>query len=524
MTIITEKTTFRLIVASLILGTAYRLWPVVTGTPALAQFFMTEDGYLMLTIARNMAIGLGMSVSDGTTASNGVQPLATFLFSIPYVLTNGDKVLGLAGVHLIALAISIGGLFAVRALARDLLRRQNDNPLWPWFVAALWFLGPLLLFHTMNGLETGLYTAMIALTLVLFGGVLAKGPRATLTDRMILGAACGVTFLARNDGAFLVTAIFLVWGLHNLIVPRDRFVKVVADLVPPGILSLIIAAPWLINNYVNFGSIVPVSGTAQALSGGFAKHVDLLPAILFENTFPMLPVPAEIQFTPVFQVIAILLVLSVISVFMVQTWKRGGPARYVSITFLIFATILSLYYGFFFGAGWFLSRYLAPLAPFTIIAAVSVLLTVAGRIAPERCALISRIAGLAGLALCVGLLGRALIPGVRDQGHFQVVDWVTENIPAETWVGAVQTGTLGYWHDRTINLDGKVNPAALQAILTDGHILNYVLESPIEVLADWRGITTWMENENQGAEAFSDSFEVIVHDPALNLGVLGRIK
>lgn len=524
MTILTEKTTFRLIVASLVLGTAYRLWPIVVGMPALAQFFMTEDGYLMLTIARNMAIGLGMSVSDGTIASNGVQPLATFLFSVPYLLTNGDKVLGLTGVHLIAAAISVGGLFAVRALARDLLRRQDDNPIWPWFVAALWFLGPLLLFHTMNGLETGLYTAMIALTLVLFGNVLAKGSSATFADRMILGAACGVTFLARNDGAFLVTAIFLVWGLHNLIVTRDRFVKVIADLLPPGILSLIIAAPWLINNYVNFGSIVPVSGTAQALSGGFAKHVDLLPAILFENTFPMLPVPAETQITPLFQVIAISLVLPIVSVFVVQTWKRGGPARYVTVAFLVFATTLSVYYGFFFGAGWFLSRYLAPIAPFTTIAAVSVLLSVVGRIAPVRHTEISRFLGLGALVLCVCLLGRYLMPEVRDQGHFQVVDWVTENVPAETWVGAAQTGTVGYWHDRTINLDGKVNPTALQAILTDGHILNYVLESPIEVLADWHGIVTWIDIANQRATTFSDSFEIIVHDPALNLGVLERIK
>ncbi len=524
MTILTEKTTFRLIVASLILGTAYRLWPVVAGTPALAQFFMTEDGYLMLTIARNMAIGLGMSVSDGTTASNGVQPLATFLFSVPYLLTNGDKVLGLTGVHLIAAAISVGGLFAVRSLARDLLRGQDDNPLWPWFVAALWFLGPLLLFHTMNGLETGLYTAMIALTLVLFGEVLAKGPGATFADRMILGAACGVTFLARNDGAFLVTAIFLVWGLHNLIVQRDRFVKVVADLLPPGVLSLIIAAPWLINNYVNFGSIVPVSGTAQALSGGFAKNVDLLPAILFENTFPMFPIPAVLQSIPAFQVIALLLVLLIVAVFVIQTWKRGGPARYVTVAFLIFATVLSIYYGLYFGAGWFLSRYLSPLAPFTITAVVSVFLTVVGGKAPEQRTSISSFVCLAALVLCIGLLGRALVPGVRDQGHFQVVDWVTTNVPAETWVGAVQTGTLGYWHDRTINLDGKVNPAALQAILTEGHILDYVLESPIEVLADWQGLLTWMAPGYLGVTAFSENFEVVVHDPVLNLGVLERVK
>ncbi len=517
MSFLTEKTTFRLIVAALVLGTVYRLWPVVAGTPALAQFFMTEDGYLMLTIARNMAIGLGMSVSDGTIASNGVQPLATVLFSVPYLLTGGDKVLGLAGVHLIAVAISLGGLFAVRALARDLLRGQDDTPLWPWFVAALWFLGPLLLFHTMNGLETGLYTAMIAVTLVIFGQVLAKGQGATFADRMILGAACGVTFLARNDGAFLVTAIFVVWGLRNLIVQRDGILKVVADLTPPGVLSLIVAAPWLINNYVNFGSIVPVSGTAQALSGGFAKNADLLPAMLFENTFPMLPVPAALQVMPAFQFAAVLLVLGLVGVFVVQAWRRGGPTRYVVVAFLLFSLIMCVYYGLYFGAGWFLSRYLAPLAPLTITAAVSVAIGLLRRI-PQA----ATILGLASLVVCLVLLGRAATFSVRPQGHFQVVDWVSTNVPAETWVGAVQTGTVGYWHDRTINLDGKVNPEALEAILTEGHVLNYVLESPIEVLADWYGLLTWMEIGEREETGFPQAFTTVVGDPDVNLGVLVR--
>lgn len=522
MVFLTEKFTFRLIVAALILGAIYRLWPVVAGTPALAQFFITEDGYLMLTVARNMAIGLGMSVSDGTIASNGVQPLATFLFSGSYLLTGGDKILGLAGVHLIAAAIAIGGLFAVRALARDLLQGQDDSPLWPWLVAALWFLGPLLLFHSMNGLETGLYTAMIALTLVLFGRLLSKESDATFTDRMILGVACGVTFLARNDGVFLVMAIFVLWGLHHLIVRQESLGKVLADLTLPGILVLLIAAPWLINNYVNFGSIVPVSGTAQALSGGFGKNTDLLPAMLFENTFPMLPVPHGLQVVPAFQIAAVIMVLAIIGVFVIGVWRRPGSARYVVTAYLLFSIIMCLYYGFFFGAGWFLSRYLAPLAPIMIIAMVSATLALAGRVAIKRRVATANLIGVISIALCLALLARSLVPGVRDQGHFQVVDWVTDNVPEQTWVGAVQTGTVGYWHNRTINLDGKVNPAALQAILKEGHVLNYVLESPIVVLADWYGLLTWIDIGQREGTDFAESFTTVVGDSAANLAVLKR--
>lgn len=513
---------FVILIAALVFATLYRLYPLVTGLPDLAQAFMTEDGYLMLTIARNMAIGLGMSVSDGRIDSNGVQPLATFLFSVPYLLGGGDKVGGLWGVQLISAAIAVAALFSVRALARVFLAAQDPSPAWPWLVALLWFTGPLLLLHTMNGLETGLYTLMVTLTLVLFARLLAMGRAAGAADRILLGAACGVTFLARNDAVFLIAAIGLVFVLHALMVRRQSVGAVLADLVAPGLVVLAIAAPWLINNYVNFGSIVPVSGTAQSLSGGFARNADLLPAILFEHAFPMLPVPQGLETRPAVRIVLGLAVAAIVVAFAVQVWRRGGPARYVLAAYLIFAGLMCLYYGFYFGAGWFLSRYLSPLAPLLITAAVSVTLSLLRRAVPARAGAAMSVLGTLGLVLCVALLGRYLVPGVRDQGHFQVVDWVERNVADETWIGAVQTGTLGYWHDRTINLDGKVNPAALQAILTEGHVLNYVVDSPIVYLADWEGIASWVSTETPGNGAFGDAFDVVVHDVPANLAVLKR--
>jgi hypothetical protein len=94
-------------------------------------------------------------------------------------------------------------------------------------------------------------------------------------------------------------------------------------------------------------------------------------------------------------------------------------------------------------------------------------------------------------------------------------------VPDEDWVSAVQTGTLGFWHDRTINLDGKVNPQALQALLTEGHFYTYVVSNPqIRWLADWYGMAAFDTEERAG---FGDLFEVVVADEARNLAVLRRI-
>ena len=523
MSVLTQKIVFRLIVLSFVLAALYRFYPLVLGPSVFREAFMTEDGYLMLTIARNMAIGLGMSVSEGTIASNGVQPLATFIFTVPYLIFDGDKVLGVAGVQVISAVIAIIGIFTVHAFMRMALSPQKLGPLWPWLLTAIWFASPILLMHTMNGLETGLYSVMLTLTLVVFAKVLVRPDVDSLRWPLLLGLVCGVTFLARNDAVFLLFAIFGVWFFYELLALRRGVAGALRVIIPSGILIIVISAPWMIHNYIYFGSIVPVSGTAQALSGGLGRNADLLPAILFEYALPMLPVPASLQTVFAVQVGALATVIVVVTVFMVQTWRRRGTVRYVLLAYLIYAVVMSVYYGLYFGAGWFLSRYLSPLAPFLMLATFSVLFSVFKVLMKERHTYAMHWLGVLGLILCFALLGRFLIPGVKDQGHFQVVNWVTENVSETTWVGAVQTGTVGYWHDRTINLDGKVNPDALNALLTEGHFLNYVVDSPITYLADWEGIQSWVTDEMRDNNArFVEVFALLVHEPENNLAVLKR--
>ena len=514
-----EKILSRLIVLLVLAATVYRLFPIVLGQPWLSEFFITEDGYLMLTIARNMAIGLGMTVSEGTIPTNGVQPMATFLFAVPYWLTGGDKVTSLIGVIAISAVIALAAFFAVRALARDMLRDQDDNPLWPWLAAALWFTGPLLLLHTMNGLETGLYTLMAVLTFLRFHAVLEKGSSAVPMDRLVLGFLCGLTFLSRNDGAFLVTALFFVWMLHGLFVTRAGVLGVAMQMIPPGILSLVVAAPWLINNKINFGSFVPISGSAQAFGSEFGQNAALVPVKLFEYIFPMLPIPASVETWPSVIAVTAVVVAVILAVFLLGVFLRGGPVSFVVAAYVIYGLMLCGYYGLFFGAPHFMSRYLAPLAPLMIVAAVSVLVTLTRIFEARRGAAVMAGAGVLGLALSAALLVRLLLPGVHVHEHFQVVRYVQQNVPEEAWVGAPQTGTLGYWHDRTINLDGKVNPDALNTLLTEGHILNYVVASEITYLADWVGLAGWMQRPEAN---FAQLFELVVEDPAANLAVLRR--
>jgi hypothetical protein len=506
-------------VAVLAFALLYRLWPLVGDAEALRRFFITEDGYLLLTVARNIAIGNGLSVSAGEIATNGVQPLATFLFAIPYWITEGDKTASLVGVVAISAAVAAAGAWAVRRFAAAALRPQDPSPLWPLLVAALWFAGPLLLLHTMNGLETGLYTLAVLAALGLFARLVSTRARFSWSDRIALGVVLGLTFLARVDAVFLIAAILLVLFARRL-AERDLRAALL-DTVPPGLVSILTAAPWLIYNLALFGSVIPISGQAQSLSAGFGSNAGRAPAELFETMFPMLPVPGALE-----EVLPLNLALGAVAVlilglFLVRAARRRDPFRLAIFAYALHATLLVGYYALFFGAPHFLSRYFAPLAPLLIVAAVSVGLDLAARLAPARGRALAAAGGAGALALSALLLLRLLLPGVHVQGHFQVVEWVERNVPEAAWVGAVQTGTLGYWHDRTINLDGKVNPEALRARIEQGHVLDYVTRSRIDYLADWPGIAGWVE-QPAAAGGFAKAFEVVALAPERNLAALRR--
>ena len=57
-----------------------RVAPIVEGGDRLQRQCVSEDGYLMVTIARNLELGVGFSVSNGTIETNGVQPVVARVY------------------------------------------------------------------------------------------------------------------------------------------------------------------------------------------------------------------------------------------------------------------------------------------------------------------------------------------------------------------------------------------------------------------------------------------------------------
>ncbi|HKU37782.1 MAG TPA: hypothetical protein VJR89_06530 [Polyangiales bacterium] len=501
--------------ALFMVGFVARVWPFFDGALRFLERFPTEDGYFMLSIGRNLALGKGFTTADGTIATNGTQPLTTFLWGLLFWLTGGDRAGGVALVLLFEIAISALAARALYRFGSHLLAGRSYAHAVSLLAAALWFASPLTLPHTMNCLETGTYGLCVIWCAHAFVKLCELPSERFETSHVLrFGALLGLTFWARNDAVFLITAscvCYLAPSLRERTSLRLRFTRTLAF----GAVSVVIALPWLLYNYVGFGSIMPISGRAERLTGSTGDNVYTALTTLAEYTTLVLPIPQSLQDSLGFAALAALVLIGE-AVLLGRLYQRANAAQRTLILCVVwFGTMLSIYYGVFFGAKWFVQRYLFPLSPF--FALLFVLLLYGARDwskSAHRETALSLVTSLL-IAICIAANTRNQILN-RDHPHFQVVRWVQKHVPEHEWIGGIQTGTLGFFHDRTLNFDGKVNPSAYQAAIEQRRPA-YVASTRVQYLVDWIGIVTWLRNP-----PIHENFEVVVSDLPNNLGVLMR--
>lgn len=492
-------------------GGIVHLVPLVVGGEFMVKS-ISEDGYLALTMARNIALGLGMSIAEGTIPTNGIsEPLVAAIWTVGYWLVNGDKIQGIVWVVAIQ--------FIITTLAAVLLWHGSKRILQPHatagtvavLAAATWYASLLTSVHTTNGLGTGLYTLCVIGVAMIFSLTVHTW---SIRRCIGLGVLLGITFWARNDAVFFIFAVcvtHLLLGPFDLDLVKQRLWQVIVM----GTTSVVIALPWLISNQIKFGSIMPVSGHSQLLEASWGENWYLIPTTLVENLLAFAPMPRSLQEQIWVIVVCTVITLAVVGLLIVL-WSRFHTAqRRLVMLVSIYTVCLASYYGFYFSASYFFGRYLFPLTPFFILLWTVIVVfiwqhLVLTKLRPIMPIFVILFIGVIVTSYVIAYQKPLMYMGIHH-AHFKFTKWVEENVSEEVWVGAIQSGMLGYFHDRTINLDGKVNPQALEA--REKHELDkYVLKTDIQYLVDWYHIGPIYQEIMA-----NPSIELIIHEEGLSV-------
>lgn len=515
------------------MGLVSRVIPLFLGESRIFEQFPSEDGYLMLTIARYLALGYGMSTADGTLLTNGTQPFVTFIWTLGYLITGGDKLGGVVFAHIIQVLVSIAFAWVMYKTARKVF--PDKSPIYPVGLAAILFTSPQLLPHSMNFLETGVYVLVIACVIYVFFERDDEAQHVWSVKKSIaVGLLLGLLFWVRIDSVFIIfaaciTYLFRGW-LNGYNHTKQRFYRVLVF----GGTSVLVALPWLIYNYVYFGSIMPISGQAQN-ARALAQNAPVVPSTLLEYLLVFVPIPSGIQEKPLVIALSSALVAAAFVIAAIAFRKAAQATRSLILMGAVTIICFLIYYGIFFGAKHFVGRYFAATAPFLALFSFGIFIYVQERFNafPPLDKLFIPVFLGGTVFIIAGLNIRLFKEGV-PHGHIQVINWVDQHVPEEVWVAAIQTGTLGYFHDKTYNLDGKVNPEALKAKHGEAYcpdpsqsgtnkqqprncLMYYIVQSDIQYLADWNGMAGWKE-----LPPLTQFFDLVVDDPKRNLAVFKR--
>jgi hypothetical protein len=422
--------------------------------PAVFSFPLFEDGYYSLTIARSLAAGHGPTV-DGVHLTSGFQPLWVILLAPLSWIVSGDRELfvrlALAAHWVLYAACAIG----IGLLTRQMVVSRGDPaPALTGPLATALYLasGTILALH-FNGLETGLTLALY----LLVGWRALRVDWSSPRDVVVLGALCGLLILARIDAVFFVILLAPVSGLGLPGVARRALIRATALLNGT---ALAVSAPWWIYNLAVFHRLMPQSGTAEADYGFFVGRIVVFAGFAVHTALP-LPFDflwAERVLRPiVYGALAGALVLALRAWLALRRHPEDRPVR-LAIALAGSVAILAVWYGLTSGAWWMYLRYSAPLVLLGVpLVALALLRISRGR---AQTAILMTIV-LAGTAGAVANLHGHLGPVRAISANLVQVELARRAVPGDAMVGALQTGTLGYFRDRTVNLDGKVNVAAL---------------------------------------------------------------
>ena len=448
-----------------IVGTLLRLALVLRDPIAIDRLFMPDDAYYTLTIARSIGRGHGPSM-DGVHLTNGFQPLLAFLL-VPMPSVRAALTIG---------AISDG--VTAYCLSR-LARRLGGTEIAAFVGALVWALSPSAIATSMNGLETSLSIACLAVALVGFD-----------EQRRWVGAVLGLCLLARVDSVFFVAAMGVALVRRGGIGAAVRHAG----------LAAIVVAPWWIYSLAHFGTFVPESGAAVRDQAMMYRETGLVVRDQLAWAAGAVVGPPFVDLTFLRQIlggtasgVGMVVAVGLMGGAGYLMWRR--PAAPIAIL-TVHALCIFTFYALYLPATWFFRRYLVPVHLLTA-------LIVAVRVTRHRAWLAWPIVAAVSIAPFY-FSSPAITP---DQGHHGAKGYlvpareILDHAPAKAVIGSLQSGALSWLatEQRIVNLDGVVDRDARTALETRT-LGAFAQARGVTHLADW-DVNVKRFRERAGASA-----------------------
>ena len=454
--------------------------PAGTRMPYLSDKPIGEDGYYMLTVAWRFGGGDGLTYNaDGTTT--GIQPLSTIIYGgIAAVVraAGGDRwtfarVMLAAGIVQWLLLASM-----MRPVTRALVAGRADATAHE--AVALSALFALLSYSVFRistyALETTIYLLLLSTCLILA----VRGIHTTAAA-VRFGAVAGLTILARIDFGLVLAIVLVVEILRARLRWREGILV--------GIVAALVSSPWFAFVYNVTGHAIPTSGRAQTEwppnAAEWLTRASAMADALTQHIAPWLYLPAgHTALSTVLGTNALHFALTLLAAVGGGLIARRGwlqlrlEARSALVPWLLAFGALCAVYLATFRPVFFYVRYSAPAL---VIAMPLLAVGIASLGRPRRLAAGLSVAMLAGFALTAWV---TLHTGRIGNSHSISAGLVARHLPAPAVVGAFQSGAVGYFNANVVNLDGKINALALDA-LRQRTFPEYVARRGITHVVDW---------------------------------------
>lgn len=445
--------------------------------PYLADKPISEDGFYMLTVAKYFANGGGFVYNFGNETS-GVQPLSTVLYGGAFY---AGKAFGLSIITVVRLIIFLSAVLLyglgilLFVICKNWFNFVDNEILLLLCIIFSAFNFELLVYFT-NGLETGLYSVLVLLSVFLSTNVISKNENHKRNfDIYLIGILFGITSLARLDFVILSFA----FGAMVLIKKKLTLLEVVKIFIT----QFIILLPWLVRIYGITGSILQSSVTVQSgwvRIGNLGERLFYILTALMEHATPLFFTMHRTLFLIIgFILFAFYLFLNrkkhPDKKFLPENYKL--VLTYWGLPFLLFLVSYFIYSS----ATYFYLRYTVPISLLLIPFFIYHFYYEINKLAKKTLYLIA--AGI--LVIFFIQAGFYFHSGKLGVHQSLRVHYLKTNFPPEEKIGVFQSGVTGFFCENVVNLDGKIDNIVTE-YRKENRFEHYLDSTGINVLMEWR--------------------------------------